>query len=253
MFADEHSCVERFAVPPVMTSESVNQFMVALNREDGAAALTLMENGRVTIHSVYFLEVNGFQNSALVIFGAVELVREQVVLALIRLGANIDAIRDMGNGSVVTPAGATIFQSNVPALSLCFRLGANQAGVYRTNDLPAMLISGLQVALGSGNHAPLICLLDEVYTARPLRLNKGEVTALVALAIRGSPAKTFYEALESRGFEVKSLVEMKCKPSDEYPHATSMGDFLLSVAQKSGDAGRSSTLSREGFGPGFYG
>lgn len=57
---------------------------------------------------------------------------------------------------------------------------------------------------------------------------------MVLLARRGSPAKVIYELLESRGFKIKSLEEMKRDPCDENHDAASEADALLSYAQKSG-------------------
>lgn len=230
-----------------MNSESVIEFGNALRCDDDASALSLLENGRVTIHSVYIYEGDGvrlFRDRWLVapiIFIAIRFAREQVVRALVRHGASIDSFRDAWNGGSDATQSATsvrdaIVDSNLPALSLCLRLGADLSCVYRTTDSPPKSYSAMKLALGEAMHAPLICLLDERYMTRPVRLGFEEVQALLTLASRGSAAKVCFEVFESRGFDFKALEEMKYVPSDEIPGATSVADFMLSFAQKSGAA-----------------
>lgn len=108
-----------------MNNVPVIQFDAALQRGDDASALSLLENRRVTINSVYVVEADGVRISEPVISRAVAFMREQAVQALVRLGASIDMFSELGNGDSVTPACDAIIQGNVPALSLCHRLGAN--------------------------------------------------------------------------------------------------------------------------------
>lgn len=237
-----------------MNTKCVNQFMRALRQADDASALSLLENGRVIILSVCFATSQGVRISHPIIFPAIQFVRERVARALVRLGGNIDTFRDYGDGDYVTSAGDVIIQSNLPALSICVRLGANLACVYRSADSPPDVCSSVGVTIANAWHVPLRFLLEAVYKARPVCLIESEADALVGLAGRGSSAKVIFELLESRGFKFKNLEEMKCSPSEETLGARSKSDVLLAYAQKSGapdlmrylvkDLGMVSTASR---------
>lgn len=152
--------------------------------------MSLLEKGRITIHAAYYSEADGVRISLPLIFLAVACVREQVVRALVRLGASIDSFRVLRNGDSASPTGEAIRMSNIPALSLCLRLGAKLFSVHRPVESPPTLRSSniygrttLEVAIGQAKPPPLIYLLDEVYTARHVRLAE-ELAALVTLASR---------------------------------------------------------------------
>lgn len=218
-----------------MNAESVKQFTVALDQGEDDSALSLLENGGVKIDSFWVDEVDGVRHPHLIFFLAVLFVRDEVVRALIRLGADINSFRDAGIGGSVTPSFDAIVASNVPALSLCHRLGANLSCAYLTTDSPPKVRSGLQVAIGEAKPDPLIYLLDVICTARPVRLGAGEVETLETLVSRGSPAKVCFEILEDRGFDFKALEELQYEPSDEIPSATYVAAFILPFAQRSGN------------------
>lgn len=89
-----------------MNSEYVHWFVAALIERDDASALSLLENGGVTIDSVYFAaDRTGVLHALPVLFVAVEEMREKIVLALVRLGASIDSVRHRVRGSGLHLAG----------------------------------------------------------------------------------------------------------------------------------------------------
>lgn len=180
-----------------MNSEAVILFKVALQRGDDAFALSLLENGRVSINSVFVVEDDGARFSLPLMCLAVAFAREEVARALVWRGASIDSFHDGRDASSITPAGEAILESNVSALSLFHRLGANLSCVSRTAGSPPKLRTGLEIASRAAEHTVLIFLLDVKYTARPVRLGDREAEALVSLASHGSPAKVCFEVLES--------------------------------------------------------
>lgn len=192
-----------------MNSEGVIQFRDAVRGRDDASALSLLENDRVSINSVYLLEVDDVLPPVPILFLAIMSVRERVVRDLVRLGADIDSFRAGENGDYVSPAGDAIYQGNVPALALCVRLGANISLVYRTMDSPLKVRSGMDIAITQAKHITLIYLLDEVDTSRPCHLTLDEAVSLAIAAVDGISAKASYEILKSRSFNFKGLQEIE--------------------------------------------
>lgn len=225
-----------------MNTEHVKQFVGALKRGDDASALSLLENGQVTFNSLW-LETDESRDNAPfaspLLFPAVHLVREHVVRALIRVGASINSFRERGGGGGRTVAGDAIVGSNIPALSLCIRLGANMSSVFKvgrsSQDQSLSTVgSSFDLAFMSAQPASLAFLLDEVYTARPICLSRDEVFSLSVSAGLGSHAHAHFKVLESRGFNYKKLENMK---QDELaaPGSDSFADMMLACAQQSGD------------------
>lgn len=206
-----------------MNSQCIIQFINALDRGDNASALSQLESGEVAFDSHVFLDNGGVPRALPIIFRAVALVREPVVLALVQRGASIDSFREGRpggrDGERITPGGAAISDCNIQALSLCHRLGANMSCVstlrgHFPETTPLVVCSGLDWAVIRAAHAPLVFLLDEVYTTRPLHLTEAVVANLLGLACRGSSAKALFEEFESRGFSFRGLEKMITAPSE---------------------------------------
>lgn len=218
--------------------ENSVKFLRALQAADDAAALALLDSGRVTIHSVVPCEYS-FLETVPVIFLAVEFVREQVVLALVRLGADIDSLRSRCDGEVlsaVTPAGAEIIAGNVSGLSLCHRLGASMSVVGKVARGTSP-ISAVGAAITAFQPASLAHLLFSVYRMWPGMLSESEAAALSMSALSGVRAKPLFQVLKARGLYFNIFFEGWLdvpveKPSDRMY----ISDFVLSIAQKSGDA-----------------
>lgn len=134
-----------------------------------SATLALLESGHVTASSRVLVTFDGVASSLPVLFVAVECVREQVVRALIRLGADIDAFGTFG-AYVHSPAAHAISNGIVSGLALCHRLGANLS-IVRRRTSPQRSDSALSMALGDTQSACLAYLLDSVYLARPVELS----------------------------------------------------------------------------------
>lgn len=225
-----------FAASSIMNSDYVKKFMSALERGDESSALTLLETGRVTINSQLHQETEGVRHSYPLLFAGVQFAQEQVVRALVRLGASIDTFRVSSDGKLRTAAGDAIARSDISALSLCVRLGADLSCVLDTRESPQMLTSGVGCAILLAQPVSLSFLLDEVYTARPVHLSQMEVMYLTFLARLGSPAMVIFKVLESRGFSFKSLEGMKSPVGEGSSSVVSAADVLLAGAQKKGDA-----------------
>lgn len=107
------------------------EFIGALKDGDDASALALLDKRRVTIHTLYPYRMHGADMTIPVSFVVIQAGREQVARALVRLGANIDALHNFSadsnpiDGDAVTPTGAAILEGSVSSLALCHRLGAN--------------------------------------------------------------------------------------------------------------------------------
>lgn len=229
----------------VMSSEQlfINQFIVAVRGGDDASAVSLLENGRVSYNSHSVSEINGVRYPAPLIFIAVSLVREQVVRTLARLGASIDSLRDYAGEESRTPAGDAIARNNIPALSLCFRLGANLSCVRRTKIERASPVlqdySAVETAIRKGKPDSLVFLFDKVYTARPVNISPVAMGCLPHMANTNSHAKVIFKILESRGFNFECLGELTYDTSSKLPASNgelTVADLLLTSVQKSGDA-----------------
>lgn len=226
-----------------MNTEYVTQFVNAVKRGDDASAVFLLGNGRVTINSSVISEFQGARLSCPLIFPAIEYAREEVALALLRFGASIESFRCLADGDSRTPAGDAIVNGNISALSLCLRLRGNLSCVFRSGDSSPKAYSGLNTAIFTANVDSLVYLLDEVLTTRPLHISIAAAATLPCLARRGSHAKAIFKVLESRGFNFKSLEEVKFDPDAcanaccGFPGLVSAADVLLAGAWKSGDAG----------------
>lgn len=220
------------------------QFRRALRLADDDSALTLLRSGRVTVNSLLPYEINGVRESMPAIFIAVLFARLHVVRALLRLGAEIDALHDMRHGDLVgavTPAGAAILTGKVSGLSLCHKIGANMLFVGRSSALTEK--SAVDVAIIVPQPVCLEYLLDSVYVARPIELSRPEMAGLSSAAIKGGrmkyshqlrALKALYKVLETRGFNFKLLEETSLQ-SKTLGRIT-FADIMLKSAQESGDS-----------------
>lgn len=218
--------------------EYVDRFGCAVERGDNASALSLLENGHVTIHSVLKLESKGplrrgAQENYPVLCVAVLFVREQVVRALLRLGADIDAPHTTPNGDTHTPVGDSIRRGSVSRLALCHRVGAKMTHVC-SPAAPPETATTVSVAIEENQPACLAYLLDNVNVVRPIELSWEEMLHLSASSVRGGRAKANFDVLQTRGFDFQLLAKQKV-PAD-LSHEMTCADLILSYAQKSGDS-----------------
>lgn len=163
--------------------ENLHRFARALNEEDDAFALSLLETGGVASHSVVSFEADGFHESVPVIFIAVHFVREKVASALILLGADIDLPRISHGGETRTAVGDAILAGSVRSLALCHRLRANVSLACPPESIPVPSTT-LSVAIRERQPLCLEYLLDNVFVARPIKLNRLEMLGLSMSASR---------------------------------------------------------------------
>lgn len=218
-----------------MPGDYTQQFNDALRRGDDAFALALLERGRVTIHSVYPSHVGGVLRSMSIIFPAIEHVREQVAQALVRRGADIDAVVAYSDGNTsVTPAGHAIHMGEPSSLALCHRLGANMSLVRPRTSRVENSHGAKELAIRAQQPECLAYLLDNVYMARPVKLSRQEMQDLCTSPLCGDRSIALYKVLQNRDFDFSRLVEAKVDP--KAPGGMCFSDVLLATAQKSGDA-----------------
>lgn len=221
-------------------------FLVALQKRDDAIALALLDQRHVTTHSVCIFEKDGGLTATPVIFLAIQYAREQVVRALVRLGADIDAFYPIDadgvaiDGIAITPTGSAIRDGDAPSLALCHRLGANMSVVRRQSSV---VLSAVSAAINSGVQQPvcLTYLLDNVYPGRPVVLSRDEMASVCASAsFTGGGRKAYFEVLETRGFDFKSMsIELLSDfqyESDAPGSGASFADLLLVNVRSGGDA-----------------
>lgn len=148
-----------------MDARYVEQFRCALVRRDDSLAVSLLENGRVTVGSLSRLQVGSVRKSSPLIFSAVFYEREPVVRALVRFGSNLDELCNVAtylrSEIDLSPTAFAISLGLISMLSLCHRLGSNMSCVAR-NKMD--LISSVGFTLSTYEHpACSAYLLDNVY------------------------------------------------------------------------------------------
>lgn len=202
---------------------------------DDASALDLLKSGRIQADTLLPFVVAGVTETAPVIFPAVLFLRDQVVRALVRLGANIDELRiDSGGRRELTPAGHAIYCGNVSALALCHRLGASMSFVSGIVDDSAVECSAIFFAVSNLRCACLEYLLDSVFPARPLKLSMSEMVGVAGTAAKGGAGgRPICEVFVNRGNDFKLFAEFY----NDYGERgqTSMADLMFATAQASGD------------------
>lgn len=217
------------------------QFVDALRRGDAsgdAFALTLLEKGRVTIRSTISGESHGVNDPLPVLHIAVRFVRERVVRALLRLGADINAAHySPTNGLYRIPTGEAIIMGCASGLALCHTVGASMSVVARRQDGDGSGTtddSAIAAAIREKQSTCLAFLLEKVYPQKPIKLDRWEMTGLCVCALHGGPVKALFKVLENEGFNFKSLKDVEF--NEEHPDGMMMlNDVLLTSAQKSGD------------------
>lgn len=182
-------------------------FAKALVDGDEDSALFLLESGLVTFRSP-IIDGNGQSWTALRV--AITHGRERVARTLVRLGADIDEVHHNidSHGARATSAGMAILQRNASKLSLCHRLGASMARVYRQPDSGTE--TALELAIRAVLPSILICLLDVVNPERPISLSEDSLALLCLLARRSGPVFSIFKILGTRGFDFRVLGAM-CK------------------------------------------
>lgn len=170
---------------------------------DDESALSFLESGQVTIHSVLL----GTTMTALRV--AIESGREKVALALILLGANVDEFHkpeDESSNILLTQAGIAIQHGSASELLLCHRLGASMASVSKAGSSNSW--SAVDWAILMRKPACLVCLLDEVNPARPVCLRGEEQLRLWLSPKSGRPAIEIFKVLRTRGCNFEAFSEL---------------------------------------------
>lgn len=215
-----------------MEEENVNQFVRALEGEDDDSAISMLEEGLVSIHSI---APHGDSGNSTMLLCAVGRSREVVVRDLVRRGAKLDVLHNLsgqvgGGGNCISAPGLAIFQGNIPMLRLCHDLGAGMSCVQGSRSAP---VSAVQLAISNRQHGCLKCLLDVVLPSRPVDLSVDELSVLCVAMRHGKSAIGLLTLLKSRGFDFRVFEQMK--PPGARSDAMSFADIFMSTARSSGD------------------
>lgn len=243
-----------------MDTKYVRLFIAALEQGNDAVALSLLEKGHVTVHSLASLGKPAFFAApCAMLVPAIYFEREKVVRDLLRRGANLDKFIDIGAGSV-NAVGLAVLFNRVSMLSLFHGLGAGMSDVFKPipmNSLSSMFShfesipeSVLDASIIMRMPACLVYALDSINIERPIELNPRALCALCMGARSGIESMELFQILRTRGFNFDCLT----RPSGFKPNSLgeldnragaapgedaselSFSDLLLMSAQKSGNA-----------------
>lgn len=250
-----------------MDTNNVKKFVRALAAGDDASALSLLENGLVPIRAPCWPLEDG--NVLPLILLAIVHERERVVRALVRLGANLDELRDCSKSAdglfLKTALGFAIDQGSSAMLALCHERGAEVSHVscsdprahFPGTGIDNCIDSAKDLAIRAMHPACLVYVLDEV-CPKPVHLGGNEMVSICATAMapgRGNDAIAVYKIFTDRGYDFRKFEGVFFKnvnfgttgssASGEYvadsatgleaPSELSFADLWLLNAQKSGD------------------
>lgn len=217
--------------------DDVRDFIDALHRKDDESAVSLLQSGRVTICSPVPSHLCtsmlgqrkvscGASASWTMMRCAISCEREEVALALVRLGANLDELYCRSDIDSVSPectatsAGFAILEGKVSVLSLCHRLGASMSSVMPSGGRPTTVsesVSALGLSILAVQPACLKYLLDFVFPTRPIFITRDEAFLFCMVAVHGKRAMALYQVLETRGMDFKFLDETPMSFEAETP------------------------------------
>lgn len=234
-----------------MDAVYVQRFVTALRAKNDAAALSMLADGQVTIHTL-FTDTNS--NRMPLIVAAVYTERRKVVEAFARHGANINQLIRADNGfRKATVLGWAILNGHASMLPVLHRLGATMSQVYVFMSLGTSKLeqsfSAVETAIHIIEPGCLLYLLDAAnprIVPRPIILTKLSMMDLCHASSTGRRAIPIFKALKTCDFDFGTLkqalpVEFR-GPSvaggsahRRAPNPVSYADFLLMCAVESGD------------------
>lgn len=209
--------------------ESAKRFKTALQTKNDTAALALL--GKKLNTCVPSALKTRFYSSLM--FNAIAFEREIVAQALVRIGADINCLYQLGEGYQLSAAGFAALRGNVCRMSICHRLGAKMCAVLHKSDGSTM--SALDIALECHQTTDLVCyLLDEFYPVRPVELSFCGKKALILAVKKGhfQNAKALFDNLKARQFDFRDLND--CPFTAGLVQLMTISDMMVMEARNNG-------------------
>lgn len=167
-----------------MDTKDNRPFVAALKQGNDAVALALLEKGHVTVHTLTSHGMPDFITApCALLMSAIYHDREQVVRAVLRLGANMDEFVE-GSSGYVNAVGFAVLHNRVSMLSLFHRLGADMSDVFKPKYFgladPSSIFSHsvLETAIIFRRPACLAYALDTINLERPIELTRHALLGL---------------------------------------------------------------------------